>query len=59
VRLVDMEGKDRTVTIECFRNLEQAIRTSLIEEPIEPATVLGNSARVRLGHHAIETFKIR
>jgi len=58
VRLVDMEGKNKTIRLESFQKIENAGRTNLIEATIAPLPVQGNSVKLELGHHAIETIKI-
>jgi alpha-mannosidase len=58
VRMVDMEGKDKTVTLKSFKKIEQAKLTNLIEEEIKELKVDKQSVQLQLGHHAIETIKI-
>lgn len=59
IRMVDLEGKDKQIKFESFKNINQAEHTSLIEETIKPLDVKGNSLQISLGHNAIETFKIK
>ncbi len=59
VRMVDMEGKDKLVRLQCFTNMAQAEQTNLIENEIKSLPVSGNSVQISLGHNAIETFKLK
>jgi len=58
VRITDLEGKDKTVTLNSFQNIKQARQTNLIEEEIKELTAKENSIKIELGHHAIETIII-
>lgn len=58
VRMADMEGKDKQVTFSCFRPIQQASHTSLVEQEDGSIPVVSNTLKFSLGHHAIETFKI-
>lgn len=58
IRLVDMEGKDKEVTLRCFKKIENAEQTNLIENRGKNKPVSGNDLTIELGHHAIETFRI-
>jgi alpha-mannosidase len=58
VRITDMEGKDKTVTFESFKKIEQAKLTGLTEEEIKALDVNNQGVQVKLGHHTIETIKI-
>ena len=59
VRLVDLEGKDKQIKFESFKNFNKAAYTNLIEETIKALPVSGNSLQISLGHNAIETIKIQ
>lgn len=59
VRLVNIEGKDKLIKFESFKSISKAEHTNLIEETIKPLHVSGNSLQISLGHHAIETIKIK
>ena len=57
-RLVDLEGKDKNLKLNCFRNITAAAQTNLIENPEKNLPADGNILPFELGHHAIETFRI-
>ncbi len=59
IRMVDLEGEDKTVIFESFKKIEQAKLTNLIEEEIEQLKIKDGSLHLELGHHAIETIKIK
>ncbi len=58
IRLVDLEGKNREVKLQCFKKIEGAAQTNLIENEAKTLPVNGNNLPIQLGHHAIETFRI-
>lgn len=58
VRLVDLEGKNKEVKLQCFKKIEGATQTNLIENEAKTLPVNGNSLPIQLGHHSIETFRI-
>jgi len=58
LRLVDLEGKDKEVKLQCFKKIDKAAQTNLIENEAKPLPVNGNSLSIHLGHHSIETFRI-
>lgn len=58
IRLVEMEGKDKEVTLTVPYGVKGVIRTNLIEEEQENLNLSGTSVRLKIGHHAIETFKL-
>jgi alpha-mannosidase len=63
LRCYDIEGKDAEVTFRFFNNIQTASHTNIIEE--EPTAIKflpsssQNSFSYKIGHHAIETFKIQ
>jgi len=59
VRLVDMEGRDSRTALKGFLPISDARRTSLIEEDGAPADSQGHTLLLPLGHHAIETVRLR
>ena len=59
LRLVDQEGKDKEVKLQCFKMIEGASQTNLIENEAKILPVSGNRLPIHLGHHAIETFRIK
>jgi alpha-mannosidase len=58
LRYYNIEGNDAEVTFSLFKDIESASRTNMIEE--DPATITSSEKgfSYKLGHHAIETFKI-
>jgi alpha-mannosidase len=59
IRLVDLEGKDKEVKLSCFKKIEKAAQTNLIETQIKTLPINGDGLTITLGHHAIETFSIK
>jgi alpha-mannosidase len=58
VRLYDIEGKDSEVTLNTFFSMTGAERTNIIEEDGKSIPVSGKTLNAKIGHHAIETFKL-
>ncbi|WP_455584044.1 glycoside hydrolase family 38 N-terminal domain-containing protein [Bacteroides sp.] len=58
IRLTEMEGKDKEIRVTLPVGVRKVIRTNLIEEEQEELSVSGSTLTLRLGHHAIETFKL-
>ncbi|GAB1358255.1 glycoside hydrolase family 38 C-terminal domain-containing protein [Porphyromonadaceae bacterium] len=58
LRVTEMEGKDKTVTVTFPQAVKRVVRTNLIEQNIEELDLKGTSLSLPLGHHAIETFKL-
>ncbi|MFV0397134.1 MAG: glycosyl hydrolase-related protein [Bacteroidales bacterium] len=58
LRVTEMEGKDKTVTVTFPQAVKRVVRTNLIEQNIEEMDLKGTSLSLPLGHHAIETFKL-
>ena len=59
VRITDLEGKDKTVTLESYKKAGVAKLTNLIEEEMETLKSDNKGIKLDLGHHAIETVKIK
>lgn len=59
VRITDLEGKDKTVTLNSFKKTGEAKLTNLIEEDIKKLKVNNQGVQINLGHHAIETVKMK
>jgi alpha-mannosidase len=59
LRITDLEGKDKTVTLEGFKKTGEAKLTNLIEEEKETLKSNNQGVQLNLGHHAIETVKIK
>jgi alpha-mannosidase len=59
VRITDLEGKDKTVTLESYKKAGEAKLTNLIEEEKETLKSDNKGVKLNLGHHAIETVKIK
>lgn len=58
IRLVEMEGKDKEVEVTLPQEIKEVVRTNLIEEEEERLNLSGKTLRFKMGHHAIETFKL-
>ena len=58
IRLTEMEGRDKEVRVTLPVEAKKVIRTNLIEDEQEVIPVSGGTITLRLGHHAIETFKL-
>ena len=59
VRLTNMNSTDKKVTLKSFAPVKNATLTNLIEEEIKPIQTNKNSVQIDLGHHAIETIKLK
>jgi len=59
IRMAEMNGKDQNIEIEMYPNISQAQQTNLIETDLKPLQVQGNRLKLSLGHHAIETIKLK
>lgn len=58
LRLTEMEGVDKMVEVTLPFDVKRVTRTDLIEEGGEPVAGSGRRLTLRLGHHAIETYKL-
>jgi alpha-mannosidase len=58
IRLVEMEGKDTEVSWDTFKPIDQIFKVNLIEEPLNEKASL-REVEIKIGHHAIETFKLK
>lgn len=58
LRLAEMEGVDKQVTVTLPFDVKRVVRTNLIEDEEEELDVSGRKLVLKLGHHAIETFKL-
>jgi alpha-mannosidase len=59
LRFYNIEGNDaEQVTFGLFKDIRSLHHTNMIEEEPTPAKFSGNGFSHKLGHHAIETFKI-
>lgn len=59
LRITEMEGCDKTVTINLPFEAAEIVRCSMIEEEQESLPVKGRTIEIEIGHHSIETFKIK
>ena len=59
VRMFDLKGENRSIHLNHDFNLNHAIGTNLIEEDIREIPMENNIPNIRLGHHAIETVKLK
>ena len=58
IRLYEMEGKDTEVTITFPFNISKAWKTDMIEENPKEVVIMNNTLVLKIGHNAIETYKI-
>jgi alpha-mannosidase len=59
LRCYDIEGKDSEATFRFFKDIQTVDHTNIIEEEPTVLKSLQNSFSYKIGHHAIETFKIQ
>jgi alpha-mannosidase len=59
VRLYDIEGKDTTLTLTSFFPLAGAERVNMIEEEGNALPCRADGLSMEVGHHAIETLKLK
>jgi len=59
LRCYETDGKDTDVTITFFKSLTSAIHTNIIEEDEEDVKLENGQLKFRIGHNAIETFKLK
>ncbi len=59
VRLTNMDSKDKSVTLTSFAPVKDASLTNIIEEEIKTISSKKNSVKIKLGHHSIETIKLK
>jgi len=58
VRLYDIEGKDSKIKFNTFFSIDGSEHTNIIEEEGKMIPASGKSLKTKIGHHAIETFKL-
>jgi alpha-mannosidase len=58
VRLVEMHGADTEAKVRINIPLQTAVQTNMIEEGADPVDFADGELSVRIGHHAIETYKL-
>ncbi|MFC2123582.1 glycosyl hydrolase-related protein [Bacteroidota bacterium] len=60
IRVYDLSGEDSDIRISSFTDIESMIPTNIIEEENgSEKKVDGNQINLKLGHHAIETIKLK
>ncbi len=59
VRIYDIKGENRNVVLKSANDFKSAIITNLIEEEIKEIPAEKNKVKVELGHHSIETIKLK
>ena len=59
VRLVEMEGRDGRATLKSFWPVREAWHTAITEEDGAAVECGNRGLQVPLGHHAIETYRLR
>jgi alpha-mannosidase len=57
MRVTELEGIDKTLEITCFKKIEGASLTNLIEENMKDLSVKNGKLILDLGHHSVETLK--
>lgn len=58
LRIVEMEGKDKEVTLTLPFKASSIVKTNLIEEDGKPMEGSGNTLTFKIGHHAVEAYRI-
>lgn len=58
LRCYEMEGKDTELKLKMFDNIRSVEHTNIIEEAPETIKSSGDGFNYKVGHNAIETFKI-
>jgi alpha-mannosidase len=59
IRLYEVAGEDTDVTVTLPLSIEKLWKTDMIEENGTEIPSSGNSFTFKIGHNAIETFKIK
>lgn len=59
VRVYETEGKDTKSVLKTSSTFKTAMQTNLIEESIKPVEVNKSGTTLVIGHHAIETIKLK
>ena len=59
LRLYEVTGDDTEVTVTLPFTVEKLWKTDMIEENGKEIPANGRSFTVKIGHHAIETFKLQ
>jgi alpha-mannosidase len=59
MRCYDIEGKDTEATFHLFNNIQGVSHTNIMEEEPTAVKSSGQGFSYKIGHHAIETFKIQ
>jgi alpha-mannosidase len=59
VRLYDIKGESRNVILKSANDFKSAVITNLIEEEIKEIPMKKNKVKINIGHHSIETIKLK
>ena len=59
LRCYDIEGNDTEATFSLFKDIQTVSHTNMIEEEPSSLKSSGKGFSFKIGHHAIETFKIK
>ncbi len=59
VRVYDVVGKDTETVLKTSNTFETAVLTNLIEDPSEPLEINKSGINLNIGHHGIETIKLK
>ena len=59
VRMFDMKGESRTINLNHDFTFKKAASTNLIEQELDEIQLRKNQTNIKMGHHAIETVKLK
>jgi alpha-mannosidase len=59
IRMFDLKGESRTINLNHDFTFNNAVSTNLIEEEINEIQLKKNQTNIMIGHHAIETVKLK
>ena len=59
VRIYDQEGRDKDIKLNFFRGIKAIEKTNLIEDDPIQLIDAEKTLNLKVGHHAIETFRFR
>ena len=59
VRMFDLKGESRTINLHHDFTFNKAASTNLIEEELDEIQLSKNRTNISMGHHAIETIKLK
>jgi alpha-mannosidase len=59
VRMFDLKGESRTINLKQDFSFNKAVSTNLIEQDLDEILLMKNRLSIKMGHHAIETVKLK